>query len=88
MERITGFEYDVQVACLEKKPPYDVIVIPIPESVLDRGVQKAKGILGQLKQAIENGSWLGRGSGKHGYLDVPTYEMSDYELEGVEEYED
>lgn len=67
----------VNVICLEKKRPYDAAVVPVPESVLDRGFNKALNIIERMKECIETGEWPGVANGTEYYLDTPVWEMDD-----------
>ena len=81
LSRATNDHWPVEVIVLESKPPYDVAVIPIPDAVLDAGVDKAMGIIARVKTAIATDHWPGISGGKPMPLVVPFYEMQDEETE-------
>jgi hypothetical protein len=88
MQKITKRPWAVKIICLEKQPPWDTAVVPIPDAVLDRGVSKMLKLIPQLRDCIYTGNWPGVANGGEYYLDTPTWEMDeDMELEGAEDYE-
>lgn len=72
-----GLVAPVNVICLEKERPYDSAVIPVPEAVLDRGLNKARSIISRMKECIEKDEWPGVANGELYYLDTPPWEMDD-----------
>lgn len=84
LDNLTGEHWPVQVIAVEKTPPYDVSVMPIPEVVIDRGAEKGLALIERIAESISTGQWPGIDDGEDGYLDVPPSEM-DEELEGAEE---
>lgn len=87
VSRVTQFAWPVTVICLENEPPYDVAVVPIPDAVLERGVEKGLAIMHKLPGCIKEDHWPGVSGGGEYYLDTPTWEMDDDDLEGAEEVE-
>jgi len=81
----TDKRWPVEVIVLESTPPYDVTVIPIPDAVLDRGVEKAMLIIQRVQRALETDTWTGVGESLQ--LVVPYTEMLDDDLEGYEDAE-
>lgn len=75
LNAVTGDHWPVEVIVLESKPPYDIAVIPVPDAVLDTGVDKALGIIGRVAHAIEVDEWPGVAGGEMLPLHVPFYEM-------------
>lgn len=73
----TGVEVPVNTICIEKEPPYDVAIVPVPEAVLDRGLNKAKRIVDRMKECIEKNEWPGVANGEAYYLDTPPWEMDE-----------
>jgi hypothetical protein len=76
LEKLTGIKYPVTVILLEKTPPYDLAIMPIPNEVLERGAKKALNVLRAVVQAIKANSWPGKGS-EEMVLDTPTWEMDE-----------
>lgn len=76
LEKLTGKKYPVKVILLEKKPPYDIAIMPIPNEVLERGANKALAVLKSLVKAIKTDTWPGKGS-EEMVLDTPTCEMDE-----------
>lgn len=85
LSQVTGRQWDVEVIAIEKSPPWQVVVIPIPDAVLDYGAEKGLKIIKRVRQCIESGVWPGLFGGEEGYLHVPFNEMEDIELIGAEE---
>lgn len=85
LSQLTGRSWPVMLIALEKKPPYEIAVIPIQDAVLDYGAEKGLKIIKRVRQCIESGSWPGLFGGEEGYLHVPIFEMEDIELVGAEE---
>lgn len=77
LNNISGDQWPVEVIVLESKPPYDVATIPIPDAVLDRGVDKGLEILARIKECIEADEWPGIANGRPMMLMVPYYEMEE-----------
>lgn len=75
----------VTVIALEKEPPYEITVNPIPDAVLDYGAEKGRKIIKRVRQCIETGVWPGLDNDEEFYLYVPHAEMEDIELVGAEE---
>lgn len=85
VEIATEHRYPVEVACLEKEPPYDVALIPVPDAVLTYGAEKGLKILREVRKCLETGVWPGVAGGAEYFLETPVWEMEDVELEGAEE---
>lgn len=84
LEKLTGIKYPVSVVLLEKKPPFDLAVMPVPNEVLERGAKKALGVLREMVQAIKTNKWPGKGS-EEMVLDTPVWEMDEpIDYEGVQ----
>jgi len=75
--------WPVECIVLESSPPYDVAVIPVPDAVLYRGVEKALRILQRVKRALDADQWPGIGDALQ--LVVPYNEILEDELSGVQE---
>ena len=76
LEKLTGERYPVNVVMLEKSPPFDVAIMPVPDEVLERGAKKALGVLREVVTAIKRDKWPGK-SHQDFTLDVPAWEMDD-----------
>ncbi len=77
LQGVTGDRWPVEVIALESKPPYDVATIPIPDAVLDSGVDKALAIIASVRQAIATDQWPGVAGNEPYPLVVPFYEMAE-----------
>jgi hypothetical protein len=84
LNSLTRCHWPVEVICLENSPPFDVALVPIPDAVLDRGVQKALDIIRRVELCIKADSWPGVSGGQDYPLYTPQWEMDD-DLEGAEE---
>jgi exodeoxyribonuclease VIII len=84
LSSLTSCQFGVTVIALEKEPPYEVAVIPVPDAVLDYGAEKGRKIIRRVRECIESGVWPGTYDGE-GYLYVPSREMEDVELIGATE---
>ena len=62
---------------LESRPPHDVAVVPVPDAVLDNGVDKALRIIDKVGHCIESDEWPGIAGGDSMPLVVPWYEMEE-----------
>lgn len=85
MQLLTGESWRVAVVALEKKEPYDVTVLNIPDSVLERGAERGLAILSEVKECCQTGTWPGRDCGTgESVLWVPSWEMEEelVEFEG------
>jgi len=74
------------VVAVESSEPFDVAVIPVPQAVLDRGVERSLSIIEKYVQCKECGEWPGIANGEEYYLHVPYYELRDddeLDMEGV-----
>ncbi len=79
LQGVTNDRWPVEVIALESKPPYDVATIPIPDAVLDAGVDKALAIIADVRQAIATGQWPGVAGNELYPLCVPYWEMEETE---------
>lgn len=77
LNKVTGDRWPVEVIVLESSPPYDIASIPIPDAVLDSGVDKALKIIGRVREAIETDEWPGIARGKPMPLMVPYWAMAE-----------
>lgn len=75
--RLTNDHWPVEVIVLERNPPYDVAVVPVPDAVLDAGVDKAKEIIDAVKTAIFTDQWPGVAGGDIMPLVVPSWVMDE-----------
>lgn len=71
----------VYLIVVEAKPPFDVAVVPVPDSELDRCWKEADAIIGSIRRAIETDEW--HGVGGHDCI-LPLY-LPPWELPGEEE---
>lgn len=77
LNRLTNDHWPVEVIVLESKPPYDIGVIPIPDAVLDAGIDDALALIRQVAEAIETDQWPGIAGGKPLSLVVPYWAMEE-----------
>jgi hypothetical protein len=82
--KVTGHDWPVKVLAVENKPPHEVVVYDVPESVLDQGTEKAFRILRMVRNCIDTGKWPGVSSGVSVPLFIPSWEM-ETEVEWSEE---
>lgn len=75
LSRLRGQSEPCYVLCVEKEPPFDVAVIPVSQSVLDQGVDKALRVIAQYKQCKEADVWPGVAGGEEYFLRVPYWAM-------------
>lgn len=66
----------VQVIAVENKPPYEVVVYDVPESVLEMGLSKASSAIEKVSRAIDSGEWPGYANGV-APLFVPNWAMEE-----------
>ena len=85
LNKLTNSHWPVSVICLEKEEPFDVSVVPIDDAVMERGVKKAMKVMHDLRLSLKTGIWPGIARGEEYYLDTPTSEMDDDDLEGAME---
>ncbi len=62
-------------------PRIDGVAVPIPQAVLDRGADKGRRWLDQIRQCVESGKWPGIDGDPNWTLQTPTREMDDDEPE-------
>lgn len=75
----------VKFIAVESKPPFDVVVVPVDQAVLDAAWIKASAMIAQVQFAIQSGWWPGIARGKEVPLYVPAYVMREDEMVGFEE---
>jgi len=75
LEAVTHEPWPVEVILLESKPPHDAAVMPVPDAVLDQGVEKALRIIERVKSCITAKYWPGIAEDGPYALHVPFYEM-------------
>ncbi len=80
VEKLTGTKYPVTVVLLEKKPPFDIAIMPVPNEVLERGARRALNVLRDVVQAIKTKNWPGKGS-EELVLETPSWEMEEEEVD-------
>ena len=83
LDRVTNDHWPVEIIVLESKPPHDVAVVPIPDAVLDHGVDKAMRIIERVGVCIKADEWPGIGDEMP--LVVPYYIQSEDDLVGYED---
>jgi hypothetical protein len=81
----TQEQWPVEVICIESQSPFDITVVPIPDSVLAQGAGKGMAVVRRFSECVRTGVWPGVANGKPYILDVPVWEMDDDELTGAEE---
>ncbi len=82
--KLTGIRYPVLIPCVENEAPYDTTLVPIPDSVLEKGVEKAMNVLNRLPECIETGIWPGVANGEEYHLTLPAF----YEQDELVEWQD
>lgn len=80
LQAVTCDQWPVEVIVLESTPPHDVAVIPVPDAVLDAGVDKAIQLIWRVKTAIDDNQWPGMARNRPMDLVVPYYEMVDEDI--------
>lgn len=73
----------VELIVMENEPPFDLAVVPVPDSVLDQGERRGIELIEKLKDHVERDHWPGVFNGERGFLDVPVDQMEDVELTGA-----
>jgi hypothetical protein len=81
----TGKKPKVSIISVESKGPYDVIVYPIDENLLDMGEAKGVALLKLYKQCMESGDWPGLAGGELMPLEYPVFGLPENELEGFDD---
>lgn len=77
-ERESGKEINaVKFVCVESKPPFDVAVVTVDESVLDSGWRKAESMIRRVRECIESSAWPGIADDQEIPLFVPSYAMDE-----------
>jgi len=84
LDSVTGDRWPVEVIVLESTPPYDIAPVPIPDAVLDAGVDKAIRIIEKVRHAIDVDEWPGVAGAGYLPLVVPWWEMQE-DLVGFED---
>ena len=77
LDGLTNDRWPVEVIMLESEPPYDLAIVPIPDAVLDAGVDKALRIIERVRHAIDVDEWPGIAGGSELPLVVPWFEMQE-----------
>lgn len=77
LNELTGTRWPVFVIALENTAPFDVVVYPIPDAVLDAGADKGLRVLEKVRGAIETDRWPGVAGSDYGDLFVPFYAMEE-----------
>jgi hypothetical protein len=73
---------DVFIAAIRNKKPWDAILYPIPDAVLDLGWEKAEEAIETMKECITKDVYPGAGGGEaFGDLFVPDYVMQQRETD-------
>jgi len=87
LQKLTGESWGVTVIALEKTPPYDIIVYPIADAVLDYGADKGLEVIWKVRKCIDTGEWPGKDEGRDGELQTKPWHMpeADQELTGAME---
>jgi len=85
LDRVTNDHWPVEVIVLENKQPHDVAVVPVPDAVLDAGVEKALDIIQRVRRAIDEDQWPGVAGADFLPLQVPYYVMAEDDLTGYED---
>ncbi len=75
--RLRGQPEPCSVICVEKEPPYDVAVVPVPQAVLDRGAEKGLKVIESYKRCLATDVWPGIAHGEEYFLHIPGWEMDD-----------
>lgn len=73
VEAVTGIRPDHVVIAVEKVPPYDVVVYPVPEETIEAGSVVLHRALGVLALCRKTGTWPGKGRGQNIPLRLPMY---------------
>lgn len=81
LSSIRGQDEPCYVLCVEKAPPYDVTVVPVPQPVLDQGVSKGIEVLRRYKKSVETGVWPGVANNDHYWLHTPNWAMDETEID-------
>lgn len=79
LNSVTNDQWPVEVIVLESKPPYDVAVIPVPDAVLDAGIEKGLALIAKVRDAIKTNEWPGVAGDQPMPLVVPYYVMREQE---------
>lgn len=75
--RLRGQEEPCNVLCVEKEPPYDVAVVPVPQAVLDQGAEKGLRVIAEYKRCLATKVWPGIAKGEDYWLRVPVWAMDE-----------
>jgi hypothetical protein len=74
---LLGGTWPVVVLALENEPPYDWAMIPIADSVLEAGVEKAQVIFEALERCLDTDVWPGMAGDSEYFLDAPSWVMDE-----------
>jgi hypothetical protein len=76
----------VEIIWLEKTEPHDIVIMPVPDPVLERGVNKIMPVFAQLRHCLDAKSWPGTVGDDLGVLETPNWEMDDEDdIEGADD---
>jgi len=84
LKQLTGLYYPAIIFAVEKRPPFDTAVIPIPANVLDDGADLGLQILQSVRTAIQKKRWPGVANDAEYFLDLPPADVEGA-IEGAEE---
>jgi hypothetical protein len=79
LDRVTGDHWPVEIIVMESSPPYDVAVMPLPDAVLDAGVERGLELIANVRRSIEADEWMGVAGGEPWPLAIPGWKMREYE---------
>ena len=77
LNSVTNDHWPVEIIVMESKAPYDVAVIPVPDAVLDAGVEKGLALITKVRHAIETDEWPGVANNQPRPLVVPFWAMEE-----------
>ena len=77
LSRLRGQTEPCWVLCVENEEPYDVAVVPVPQAVLDQGVEKSLRIIERYEKCAETGVWPGVANGAEYWMHVPHWAMDE-----------
>lgn len=77
--RLRGQYEPSLVLCVENTPPYDVAVVPVPQSVLDQGADKGLKVIARYKRCLAEDVWPGVANGEEYYLHIPGWAIAEAE---------
>ncbi len=77
LNSVTNDQWPVEVIVMESSAPYDVAVVPVPDAVLDAGVEKGLALIAKVRHANEVDEWPGVANDQPMPLVVPYWAMAD-----------